>query len=361
MKKKLKYLLLSLALFLVAFAIYFFTIRSLDNKILQSGETFPVAQEDGRSKFLLNTYFVEGQRFYFKVPVEGGDTLLAFGDTGGGMLFLMPAATTKGKIKSNLKTGILKGLMPVKYILFEDLCDDENLPRPNPSSKLIIRTPFTRVKKPFLLVPPMEKEVQLMHDVQPELDIFLGQTFFMDHSWTFDYPNEKIWVNTPLPDSLMDQPNIQKLGFKKNDKQEKLFGHPRMVIEVEGDSLDVLFDTGASIVLTEDGKKLMKTTKKTLGGSFIATSVFEKWRKAHPEWVCYTDADLLGSVIEVPVVKIGDYEVGPVLFAVRKDKAWSEGMIASMDKVVKGAIGGSVLKYFKVTIDYNSELIRFEK
>ncbi|WP_262897073.1 hypothetical protein [Flagellimonas aurea] len=31
-----------------------------------------------------------------------------------------------------------------------------------------------------------------------------------------------------------------------------------------------------------------------------------------------------------------------------------------MDKIVKGAIGGSLLKHFKVTIDYNSQLIKFD-
>ena len=69
----------------------------------------------------------------------------------------------------------------------------------------------------------------------------------------------------------------------------------------------------------------------------------------------------MGDIIEVPKVKIGSYEVGPVLFSQRPDENWSQGMIATMDKVVQGAIGGSVLKYFKVTIDYNSELIRYER
>lgn len=63
----------------------------------------------------------------------------------------------------------------------------------------------------------------------------------------------------------------------------------------------------------------------------------------------------------MPSVGIGGYVVGPVLFARRPDEAWSQGMIHSMDRVVRGAIGGSALKYFKVTIDYNSGLIRFEK
>lgn len=57
-------------------------------------------------------------------------------------------------------------------------------------------------------------------------------------------------------------------------------------------------------------------------------------------------------------MKVGNLTTGPIWFAKRPDEVWSKGMIGSMDKVVKGAIGGSFLKYFKVTIDYNGELIK---
>mgnify|MGYP001552755569 FL=1 len=71
--------------------------------------------------------------------------------------------------------------------------------------------------------------------------------------------------------------------------------------------------------------------------------------------------DQRADVIAVPQVVIGVDTVGPVLFAERDDERWSQGMIQSMDKVVKGAIGGSALQYLKVTADYNSELIKFER
>ena len=105
----------------------------------------------------------------------------------------------------------------------------------------------------------------------------------------------------------------------------------------------------------------MNTDVLTIGGSFIAASIFDKWRKEHPEWKYYKEADKNRDVIEVPIVKIGDIEVGPVLFSKRRDEDWSKGMIKTMDKIVKGAIGGSAFKYLKVTIDYNSELIKFEQ
>jgi hypothetical protein len=66
-------------------------------------------------------------------------------------------------------------------------------------------------------------------------------------------------------------------------------------------------------------------------------------------------------MIQVPQVTVGGTTAGPVWFAKRPDEAWSRGMIGSMDKVVKGAVGGSLFQYYIVTIDYNSELALFEK
>ena len=63
----------------------------------------------------------------------------------------------------------------------------------------------------------------------------------------------------------------------------------------------------------------------------------------------------------MPQVEVRSLTAGPVWFAKRPDEAWSKGIIGSMDKVVKGAIGGSFLKYFKVSVDYNIELIKFER
>lgn len=361
MKKILKYVALSIGVFIFIFATYFFTIQQLDKKVLGSKCFLKYDENNGASAYLIPSNFIEGERFYIKIPIGDSDSILGFGDTGGGLSMLMPDTENKGNIKSKLKTGLLKGIMPIKYILFSDLVPDSKFPRPCPVSNFVLRNPFMRIEESYLMVPPMEKELKLMTEVQPEMEAFLGQGFFMNKSWTFDYPNKKIWINTPLDNSQLGYPNVQEIGFKKNENQDKIFGHPRMTIEIDGESIDVLFDTGATMVLSEDGKRQMNTDKKTIGGSFIAASVCQKWRELHPDWNFYPKADLAGDVIEVPVVNIGGYEVGPVLFAVRRDENWSKGMIASMDKEVKGAIGGSALKYFKVTIDYNSELIRFER
>jgi hypothetical protein len=306
---------------------------------------------------LVPSEFIEGERFYIKIPTTSGDTAFAFGDTGGGMCMANPNSLDKLKLEDKTKLALIKGIMPLKYVPAKDIIAGEQVPSPLPTRYNILRRFFSRVKEPLFLIPPMDGEMKFITSAM-KFDLFLGQNYFMDKAWTIDYPNQQIWVNTPL--SATDS-GVQQLGFKKNAHGEKIYGHPSMYIVVDGETIPVLFDTGASLVLSEEGKKFFSTTAKTKGGSFIAASIFDKWKKQHPEWKYFPKADHTQDVIEVPKVIIGGQEVGPVLFAKRPDENWSQGMIHSMDKVVKGAIGGSALKYLKVVVDYNAELVRFDR
>lgn len=314
------------------------------------------ASDSGKA-VLIPASFINGERFYIKMKSEKGDTLLGFCDTGGGSSFMMQPTIDKLALKPLVKTGHIKGIFKMKFINFHDLIADANIPAPIARPGFVLKYHSKPIADSYFMVLPMDKEMQFFMQTMP-LDIFLGQNYFMGKSWTIDYIHRQLWTNTPL---AAGDANVQKIGFKKNDKGEAIFGHPSTSIELDGEQIDVLFDTGATIILSEDGKKALNTSEKTIGGSFIAKSVFDKWHAAHPDWKIYTKADRNADIIEVPKVKIGQYEVGPVLFAERPDEAWSKYMIGSMDKVVKGAIGGSGLKYLKVTIDYNSELVRYEK
>lgn len=360
MKRFFKYFFISIGAVLLLFIINFFIIKKLDQKVLEMDNYYSLKKSEIKPT-TVPSQFIDSARFYIKIPIINGDTILAFGDTGGGNSMIFSSTIDKKSLRSNLKTGIIKGIMPVKYISFRDLVSNDNFPVPYPMRNLNIRRPFTRVVEPYLVIPPMDNEIKLITGSMSEMDAFFGQNFFMGKAWTIDYINQSILMNTPLAESDTSNPNVQKIGFKKNNNHENIFGHPSMFIELDGEIIYVLFDTGASIFLSEEGKKELNTKEKSMAGSFIAASIFDKWRREHPEWKYFPKADLDQDLIEVPLIKIGNNSVGPVLFAKRPDENWSEGMIHSMDKVVKGAIGGSGLKYLKVTIDYNSELIKFEK
>jgi hypothetical protein len=319
--------------------------------ILLSFFSFTFAQAQ-TSPVRLPARFLAGERFYLKLAAASGDTLLGFCDTGGGFTATFPSVISRLGLTGQVKEMTMDG-QKMGYIPFHALVKDARVPAP----ALAV---FDKQKEPYFSVPDqkfMEGEGRFFTELVPQ-DAFLGQFFYAGKAWTFDYPKQQIWVHTPLPAGTA---GALPLGFKKDKKGKQLFAHPRFTMEVAGEPIDVLFDTGATFILSEAGRTALGTQEKTTGGSFIAQSVFDRWHQQHPEWRIIEKADRTADMIEVPKVKLGSVEIGPVLFSKRPDTAWSKGMIHSMDKVVLGALGGSALKYVKVVADYNSEQILFSK
>lgn len=307
---------------------------------------------EGKEIKQLSAELIDG-RFYLKIPTVKGDTISAFCDTGGGYTALYSTTLERLGLESAVRSVEIKN-EAVQLVYAEEVYLNHNIPYPGIGGYY-----RPSIDKPFFEVPSLDQESALFLEFVPH-DAFLGQFFFIEHAWTFDYTSGKIYVNTPLDENVITE-NTQALGFKKNMFGKKKSGHPSMKLEIDGEMIDFLFDTGASILLSENGKRESGATSKSIGGSFISKTVFDRWRRRHPEWRIINKGELTGSdLIEVPHVRVGHLSAGPVWFAVRSDEVWSNGMIGSMDKVVNGAIGGSFLQYFRVTVDYNSELIRFE-
>jgi hypothetical protein len=185
-------------------------------------------------------------------------------------------------------------------------------------------------------------------------DGMLGQQWFAGRVWTFDYPGRRLllWQGTQHPAS--DEARRASLGFRETEAGGKL-AFPRIEITIAGEPLDVLFDTGATTVLTEaalavvdDGGAAQRAT------SFVTRSVFERWRAAHPQWRVVEAAEERtgAAMIEVPEVTIAGFPVGPAWFTVRPDPNFHEFMSQFMDRRVEGAVGGNVLRHFRVTVSY---------
>ncbi|MEO6582755.1 MAG: hypothetical protein ABIO05_00430, partial [Ferruginibacter sp.] len=106
--------------------------------------------------------------------------------------------------------------------------------------------------------------------------------------------------------------DIQPVQFKKDRQGLKRFGHPSMKIVVDGEIIDVLFDTGATFLLGENSKPVFGD-KIAAGGSFIAKSIFDIWHSQHPDWRVIQKGEISGAdLIEVPQVKVGNLTAGPV-------------------------------------------------
>jgi peptidoglycan/xylan/chitin deacetylase (PgdA/CDA1 family) len=192
----------------------------------------------------------------------------------------------------------------------------------------------------------------------------LGQQWFADRVWTFDYPNKRLLLRADgdLPEGKAE--HRVSLGFKASPSGKRAMHFPRIQVSIDGEAVDLLFDTGASTELTEAALSVLKDRRPAVRAtSFITANLFEKWRKRHPEWRVIEGAEARSNeaMIEVPKVVVAGHTVGPVWFTRRADKNFHEYMSQWMDKRIEGALGGNALYYFRVTVDYPRSVAVFEK
>jgi hypothetical protein len=190
----------------------------------------------------------------------------------------------------------------------------------------------------------------------------LGAGYLPGHIWTFDYPTQKLWLESALWQPGKDVHRVA-LGFPRNAKGQQQSGFARIPIRVEGETIFLLLDTGATAHPTAAGKATRTEITSTGIGvtSYITTSQLNRWHSAHPDWRVIDHGDDLLTVnggtrlIEVPAIDVGGWRVGPVWFTERSDANFSDepGHFASyMDGPISGALGGNVFQHFRMTLDY---------
>jgi hypothetical protein len=272
-------------------------------------------------------------RFYVEPVTESGARLVLYTDTGGGLFLLSDAVERLG--------------LPTK---------DETTALPAFKATASIPAPIGMGGRlpvmPAAQRPPFAKD----------WDGMLGQQWFAGRTWTFDYPGKRLllWPEKSAP--AADASRRVPLGFKATEGGGTL-AFPRIQVEVDGETLDLLFDTGAMTVLSDTALATLGDGRAAARGtSFITSSVFERWRKKHPTWRVIEAAEQRtgAAMIEVPRVTIAGRAVGPVWFTVRPDKNFHEFMSQFMDKRVEGAIGGNALRHFRITVNYQEAYAIFE-
>lgn len=288
---------------------------------------------------LLPARFVEDRVFVEPVTPDG-QKLLFFTDSGGGLYIAQTAVQRLGLPVAKFKTG-------------EGELDVAKLPAFKPDASI---------------PPPVAFDGQLpvkSVDKDEGRDGMLGQAWFRDRTWIFDYPGKQLLLRAPGGVPTRDAAHMVSLGFPKNPAGERAANFPRIQVKIEGVTLDLLLDTGATVSLTDkalaalaDGRPAVRAT------SFIVRSIFDGWHAQHPDWRVIDDADqgVAGSpMIEVPRVSVAGHEVGPVWFTARPDKNFLEFMSQWMDKTIVGALGGSALRFFRMTVDYPNAVAVFER
>lgn len=271
-------------------------------------------------------------RFILVPRLEGGRVVRFYSDTGGGHTILAPELVAAAGL-------------PVEH---RDAGPDA--------------PPLTGWPRwaPDASIPPPAERVLVMPltPLGPGLDGFLGQDWFAGRTWTFDYPGGRLLLRAGG-----DLPKGARVAFHlpKPGPETAAFG--RIPIEVDGKPLDVLFDTGATTSLGPEAlAKVGDRGAAERATSFMKAAVFDGWRSAHPDWTVVEKAEARtgADMIRVPSVVVGGQKVGPVWFTRRPDQAFDSFMSSMMDAPVVGALGGSGLRYFRITVDYGQGVAVFE-
>jgi hypothetical protein len=285
-------------------------------------------------------------RFYAVPVTQDNVTLLLFTDSAGSITIYNDVVEKLG-----VKVEVIKGA--------SDSGNDMTLaPLPAFKPEASIPAPLGSRHEGRLFVIPRRDTQALKRDGM------LGQQWFAGRVWTFDYPGKKLlWrANGDLPKH--DKAHEVTLFFRLNNSGQRSNNFARIPIEVDGETIDFVLDTGASNILSEEALKLINDDHAAeRATSFLVGSVYERWHAKHPEWRVLENVKTLtgATMIEVPTVTIGGYQVGPVWFTVQPDIGFQSVMGSLTDKRVSGALGGSALYFFRMTVDWPGALAVFEK
>lgn len=277
----------------------------------------------------------DGQRLKLLVDTGGGG--------GGGMYWIGKSAAQRLHLKSTACTA--DGRYPPVFQL-PDYKVGHGLPPPGKA--------------------PCGAALLVFPQADSNYDGQLGAGYLPGRTWTFDYPAHRL---TFEGDAWQPDPVAHRapLGFPHDADGTLASGFARIAIRVDGQSLDMLLDTGASSYPTPVAVRISGTPTVHGEGvtSYITTGTLERWHRAHPDWRVVENADYkvaahpLKRIIEVPEVEIAGWSVGPVWFTEQPDKAFHEYMAKMMDKPTEGAVGGNVFRHFAMTIDYPHEAAYF--
>lgn len=284
-----------------------------------------------------------GDRFFVTPVTVNGEKLRLYTDSGGGLFLLPELAERLGiPVRRIQESGSWR-----EVVEFPRFRPAASVPTPMRDHGWIPLLPATEAK------------------TLPEaMDGMLGQAWFSGRVWTWDYPCKRLlWLpEGGLPD-ISPQHRVP-LGFKTDESGRRLNDFPRITATIDGESLDLLFDTGATVRLSPEAySRLNDKGPLSRGTSFITKTQFEHWRHRHPEWrvIENADAGLKGEpMIQVPSITLAGHTVGPVWFTRRPDLNFHQFMSKWMDRQVEGALGGSALRFFRVTVDYPNAVAVFE-
>jgi hypothetical protein len=288
-------------------------------------------------------------RFFGVAVTARGDSVSLFLDTGDNSRIWTTSAARVGMQTESVTVN----RAPARVALLPAFRAGQALPNPVLNGGRVIVTP------------PTDHFDSLMSS---HTDGQLGSNWFTDRIWTFDYPGRRLLLHdsgapTPPPNA-----HAVTLGFPTDSAGRRTGYTPRIVVEIDGDSINMLFDTGATVWLSDANRRLAGDGGPSeRSSSLVWQWVFARLRQRHPDWPVIENADIAtgAPMIRVPSVRIAGFDVGPVWFKSLTSAAAvppppPPGMPLVRTRV-NGTIGGNVLRHFVVTVDYPRAIAFFTR
>jgi hypothetical protein len=265
---------------------------------------------------------VEEDRFFLQTRAATGGDLRVFLDSAGGM--------------SLTRKAVERLRLPVKR---EQTRDGELATAPFPTFY------DGRLPRPMVEAVPVVDEAPM-----ERADGTLGAPWFAGRVFTFDYAGKRMWLRSAGDLPAVPAAHRIPLGLPQDEPGDLGSPDARIQVEIDGVTMDMLLDTGATITLTDAARQALGGAARERATSFVIEALFEHWRTAHPDWRVIQGADRAqggAPMIEVPEVRIANHDIGPVWFTRRPDRS---------------AIGGSALRHFqRVTVDWANATAVFER
>lgn len=189
--------------------------------------------------------------------------------------------------------------------------------------------------------PELNSKVKLIYREEKALEylpkkviVFYGNNYWHDKIYLFDYIQEKFKFINTIPKNLTP--------YKMLNKN---LNYTLFQLKFEGEDEVFLFDTGAATT----------RNNKNYGISFLDGKVFDKLQDKYKVIKKYDDDG--SPCIIIPEIIIFNKIVKNVKFLRREKNAFYDFMSNQTGIKHIGAIGGNVLKNFKIICDYKHSVI----
>jgi hypothetical protein len=280
-----------------------------------------------------------------------GDTTIFVLDSGGGF-----NAVAAGTVQSRGIRTVLRGTPP-----------DTMRVAPVGAFGDSLELPVPRAGRPahgYLAVTPELARMRPMY--RAPVSGFLGSGWWADRVWSIDYLRHRLWLfSGSVLGRAPAQPSahVVPLHFRVGPDGRRTTDFPRIRAEIDGDTLDLLFDTGATTFFSDSAMAIVADgAPQGRAGSFVPSDVFDRWQAHHPEWRVIERGEYgRRALIEVPSMNIAGYTVGPVWWERRDSAAFHKLMDPLMDRPIQGSLGGAAFRYFAITVDYPAAMACFAR